>query len=226
MCFGSASILSANLVPGLKLGFRCMLLNSVRERELLYLIMSKYLQEVMLVSLKWIVMRILHTFLPLVVALVYRYVCRIGSNFECKPWTSSLSFVVQLMYYRSALPRIKQVDFLGIWLFRPFQKFYCRARVKYISNQIIPNHLPLFMTKVFARTLISSSKTTLVNTARTAGLARLLSCNVKSGAKFDSGAGDWHVYATVTRQLAREAQISSGTQGLAQSLVLGWKVLG
>ena len=77
------------------------------------------------------------------------------------------------------------------------------------------------MTKVFARTRISSSKTTLVNTARTAGLVRLLSCNVKSGAKFDSGAGDWHVYATVTRQLAREAQISSGTQGLAQSLVLG-----
>ena len=110
MCFGSASILSANLVPGLKLGFRCMLLNSVREQELLCLIMSKYLQEVMLVSLKWIVMRILHTFLPLVAALVYRYVCRIGSNFECKPRTSSLSFVVQLMYYRSALPRIKQVD--------------------------------------------------------------------------------------------------------------------
>ena len=125
------------------------------------------------------------------------------------------------MYYRSALPRIKQMDFLGIWLFRPFQKFYCRARVKYISNQIIPNRLPLFMTKVFVRTLISSSKTTLVNTARTAGLARLLSCNVKSGAKFDSGAGDWHVYARVTRQLAREAQTSSGTQGLAQLLVLG-----
>ena len=31
----------------------------------------------MLVSLKWTVMRILHTFLPLVVALVYRYVCRV-----------------------------------------------------------------------------------------------------------------------------------------------------
>ena len=102
MCFGSASILSANLAPGLKLGFRCMLLNSVRERELLYLIMSKYLQEVMLVLLKWIVMRILHTFLPVVVVLIYRYVCRIGSNFECKPQTSNLLFVVQLMYYPSA----------------------------------------------------------------------------------------------------------------------------
>ena len=81
------------------------------------------------------------------------------------------------------------------------------------------------MTKSF-RQNSDLAKTTLVNTARTAGLARLLSCNVKSGAKFDSGAGDWHAYTTVTRQLAREAQTSSGTQGLAQSLVLGWKVLG